>query len=208
MLFHRRPSQQAVVVEPDHVHRLIGSVGEFHQGSARVKRDRVTNARHAPHGVQHVVRHANGVCNRLDRGVHDPDRRANMMTVAEALLRTPAKSDVMATMRKTANVIPTRSAVNLALSLTSSLHASFRIPFISSVGAQAGFHGEIQCLQLFPRAMGAISRSVAARIGPPRIVEVKSVRMSADAAGCEPAPRCRVARAFVPAAPGLIPALA
>ncbi len=46
--------------------------------------------------------------------------------------------------------------------------------------------------------------------------EVTSVRMSADAAACEPAPRFdlpqsvtgRVAQALVPAAPGLIPALA
>ena len=43
------------------------------------------------------------------------------MTVADARLRTPANMDVIWIIRKTAKVMPTSSAVNFALSLTSSL---------------------------------------------------------------------------------------
>ena len=44
-----------------------------------------------------------------------------LMTVADARLRTPANSEVIAIIRNTAKVMPTSSAVNFALSLTSSL---------------------------------------------------------------------------------------
>jgi hypothetical protein len=51
--------------------------------------------------------------------IHMEDPR--LITVAEARLRTPANSEVIAIIRKTAKVMPTTSAVNFALSLTSNL---------------------------------------------------------------------------------------
>ena len=44
-----------------------------------------------------------------------------LVTVAEALFRIPAKSDVICTIRNTANVMPTSSAENLPRSFVSSL---------------------------------------------------------------------------------------
>jgi len=44
-----------------------------------------------------------------------------LMTVADARYKTPANSEVIAIIRNTAKVMPTSSAENFALSLTSSL---------------------------------------------------------------------------------------
>src|SRR5579862_9820288 len=54
-----------------------------------------------------------------------------LITVEEAWFKTPMNIEVMNMIRKKANVIPTSSAVNLARSLTKSLYASLKTPFIS-----------------------------------------------------------------------------
>lgn len=51
------------------------------------------------------------------------------ITVEDDLCKIPANIDVIITIKKTAKVIPTRSAANFALSFTNSLYASLRIPF-------------------------------------------------------------------------------
>jgi hypothetical protein len=51
------------------------------------------------------------------------------ITVDEDRSRIPAKSEVIWIIRKTAKVIPTRSAANFALSFTSNLNASRSNPF-------------------------------------------------------------------------------
>jgi hypothetical protein len=53
----------------------------------------------------------------------------SLMTVDEDLLRMPANNDVISIIRNTAKVMPTISAVKMALSLTSSLNARRRMPF-------------------------------------------------------------------------------
>jgi hypothetical protein len=53
------------------------------------------------------------------------------ITVAEALCSMPANIDVIITIRKIANIIPTSKAANLLLSFTNSLNAIFSIPFIA-----------------------------------------------------------------------------
>lgn len=54
-----------------------------------------------------------------------------LMTVDDERSRMPANSDVISTIRNTENVMPITSAVNFALSLTSSLNASRRMPRMS-----------------------------------------------------------------------------
>jgi hypothetical protein len=51
-----------------------------------------------------------------------------LMTVADARLSTPAKSDVIWIIRNTAKVIPTSNAANLARSFTRSLYEMRNIP--------------------------------------------------------------------------------
>jgi hypothetical protein len=57
---------------------------------------------------------------------------AMLYTVAEARFIMPMKTDVTCSIRNTAKVIPTSNAVNLALSLTKSLYANFKMPFIAA----------------------------------------------------------------------------
>jgi hypothetical protein len=52
-----------------------------------------------------------------------------LIIVEDAWFKTPLNIEVINMIRKTANVIPSSNAVNLDLSLTSSLYASLRIPF-------------------------------------------------------------------------------
>ena len=56
-----------------------------------------------------------------------------LMTVAEARVSTPANIEVIMIIRNTAKAMPMRRVRNLALSLTSSLYASFRMPLTSSM---------------------------------------------------------------------------
>lgn len=58
-----------------------------------------------------------------------------LMTVADALVRMPAKEDVIWTMRRTEKVVPTSNAVYLPLSLTKSLYAKIRSPFMANSNA-------------------------------------------------------------------------
>jgi hypothetical protein len=51
-----------------------------------------------------------------------------LSTVADARFRTPANIEVICTIKNTAKVMPIRSAMNLARSLTKSLKASVRVP--------------------------------------------------------------------------------
>ena len=73
-----RPAEQAGVVQSHYVHRLVGAVGKFHQRASGVDGHRVIDALYASRRVQHVIRHADGVRDRLNRRVHDPHGRAEI----------------------------------------------------------------------------------------------------------------------------------
>ncbi|CAB3758389.1 hypothetical protein LMG29660_03419 [Burkholderia puraquae] len=53
-----------------------------------------------------------------------------LITDADDLFRIPANSDVISIISSTENVMPMVSAVNFALSFTSSLNARRRMPFM------------------------------------------------------------------------------
>jgi hypothetical protein len=53
-----------------------------------------------------------------------------LITVDEDRYRTPENIDVICTIRKTANVIPSSRAANLPLSFTNSLYAIRSMPFM------------------------------------------------------------------------------
>src|SRR5579871_4704906 len=86
---------------------------------------------------------------------------AMLYTLAEARFIMPMNVDVTCSIRNTAKVMPTSNAVNFALSFTSSLYASLRIPFTAPslffVLLPRTIHLEChahRCLYVFENEMG------------------------------------------------------
>ncbi len=69
-----RAAEQAGVVQPDDIGRLIRAVAQLQQRGAGIERHRILDARNAAHLVEHVVGQGNGIGNGLYCRVHDPHR--------------------------------------------------------------------------------------------------------------------------------------
>jgi hypothetical protein len=51
---------------------------QFQQRAARIKWNRILDAGHAAHFVEHVIGQRDGIRDRLNRRIHDPDRRTDV----------------------------------------------------------------------------------------------------------------------------------
>ena len=118
----RGPAEQAGVVEADDVRGLVGAVVQLEERGAGIERHGIFDAREccAPRPARSPAAEwcwrpsgRPGSITQIEAPI--------LMTVAEARFSMPANSEVISIIRKTANVMPTSSAANLARSLTSSL---------------------------------------------------------------------------------------